>query len=265
MCVCFVWMCMCQSVCVCKSVCVCACVCVCVHVCAHACSFSPLIRAPEPRYGGAVLKIRSVCVHASTQERSISSPQNYRLLANNGCIYRLFANVVRDLLMDWALADHQIPDSQFGFCPTRNTNQPIFILRHILATAKKRKWRSSLLFWTSLLPTTVFQERNFGGTCKNIRLHNIWEMSSKPCTQDASTFFFFWWGLLHGPQQGPDRMKEKPIRLGKGKLLPKQKNPPWKTSLRNWPTLARAQAKSVSEEQTKKGLTLEVGVGEKAG
>jgi hypothetical protein len=22
-------------------------------------------------------------------------------------------------------------------------------------------------------------------------------------------FFFFWWGLLHGPQQGPDRMKEK--------------------------------------------------------
>ena len=122
----------------CKSVCVCACVC--VHVCAHACSFSPLIRAPEPRYGGAVLKIRSVCVHASTQERSISSPQNYRLLANNGCIYRLFANVVRDL-MDWALAEHQIPDSQFGFCPTRNTNQPLFILRHILATAKKKKMK----------------------------------------------------------------------------------------------------------------------------
>ena len=21
------------------------------------------------------------------------------------------------------------------------------------------------------------------------------------------TLFFFWWGLLHGPQQGPDRMK----------------------------------------------------------
>jgi len=33
--------------------------------------------------------------------------------------------------------------------------------------------------------------------------------------------------LLHGPQQGPDRMKgKKPIRLGKGKLLPKQKNLP---------------------------------------
>jgi len=45
-------------------------------------------------------------------------------------------------------------------------------------------------------------------------------------TRVHGPFFFFWWGLLHGPQQGPDRMKEKPIRLGKGKLLPKQKNPP---------------------------------------
>jgi len=63
------------------------------------------------------------------------------LLAINGCIYRLFANVVRDLLTDWALAEHQIPDSQFGFRPTRNTNQPLFILRHILATAKKEEMK----------------------------------------------------------------------------------------------------------------------------
>ena len=41
-------------------------------------------------------------------------------------------------------------------------------------------------------------------------------------------------------------MKEKiPIRLGKGKLLPKTEKPSLKNhSLRNWPTLARAQAKS---------------------
>ena len=70
---------------------------------------------------------------------SVTAPQNYRLLAINGCIYRLFANVVKDLLTDWALAEHQIPDSQFGFCPTRNTIQPLFVLRHILATAKKEK------------------------------------------------------------------------------------------------------------------------------
>ena len=53
-----------KSVCVreCVYVCMCMSMCVRVHMCAHACGFSPLIRAPEPRYGGAVLKIRSVCV-----------------------------------------------------------------------------------------------------------------------------------------------------------------------------------------------------------
>jgi hypothetical protein len=102
-----------------------------------------------------------------------TSPKNYRLLAINGYIYRLFANVVRDLLTDWALAEHQVTDSQFGFCPTRNTNQPLFILRHILATAKRKKGRYTQLSWTSLLPTTVFQERSFGDTCKKLRLRSI--------------------------------------------------------------------------------------------
>jgi len=64
-----------------------------------------------------------------------SLPQNYRLKTINGCIHRLYANVVRDLLTKWALAENQISDTKFGFCPTRNTNQPIYILRHILTVA----------------------------------------------------------------------------------------------------------------------------------
>ncbi len=64
-----------------------------------------------------------------------SLPQNYRLIAINGCIYRLYAYVMRDLLTEWALAENQISDTQFGFYPTRNTNQPIYILRHILTVA----------------------------------------------------------------------------------------------------------------------------------
>ena len=71
----------------------------------------------------------------------LSDPANYRLLAINGCLYRLFANVVRDLLTEWALAEKHIPDTQFGFCPTRNTNQPLFIIRHVLATAKHNQKR----------------------------------------------------------------------------------------------------------------------------
>ena len=75
------------------------------------------------------------------------------------------------------------------FCVLRHqTDAEMHIHLHILATEKRKKWRCSLLFWTSLLPTTtVFQERNLEALAKNW-LHNIWEISSKPCTQDASTF-----------------------------------------------------------------------------
>ena len=126
--------------------------------------------------------------YASTQIGSITALQNYRLLATNGCIYRLFVNVVKDLLTDWALAEHQIPDSQFGLCPTGNTIQPLFVLRHILATAKKEKRRCTLLFWISLLPTIVFQENDCGSTYKESGLHSTWEILFNPCTEDASTF-----------------------------------------------------------------------------
>ena len=39
------------------------------------------------------------------------------------------------------------------------------------------------------------------------------------CVAAANFFFFFFfgWGLLHGPQQGPDRMKEKTYKTGKRK------------------------------------------------
>jgi hypothetical protein len=105
--------------------------------------------------------------YACTQKRSNYVPKNYRLLAINGYIYKLFANVVRDLLTDWALAEHQKPDSQFGFCPTRNTNQPLFILRHILTIAKKETMKVYTAFPDLFAAyDRVFQGRSFGDTCK---------------------------------------------------------------------------------------------------
>jgi len=53
---------------------------------------------------------------------------------------------------------------------------------------KRKNWRYTLLSWTSLLPTTMFQERSSGDTCEKIRLRSIWEISFKPCTQDAYTY-----------------------------------------------------------------------------
>ena len=85
------------------------------------------------------------------------------------------------------------PDSQFGFCPTRNTNQPLFILRHILTTAKNKNW-CSLLFWTSLLPTTVFQERNFGDTQRYLqKIHSTIFERYHPNHVHRMPLPSYWW------------------------------------------------------------------------
>ena len=68
-----------------------------------------------------------------------SDPNNYRLLTVSSCVYRLYANVVRDLMTTWCVTNHTVPDAQFGFYPGRNTLQPMFILRHLIHAARHRK------------------------------------------------------------------------------------------------------------------------------
>ena len=75
--------------------------------------------------------------------------------------------------MDWALAEHQIPDSQFGFCPTRNTNQPLFILRHILASTAKKKKMKVFTAFLDLLAAYDSIPREKLWRRKKLRLHNI--------------------------------------------------------------------------------------------
>jgi exonuclease III len=80
------------------------------------------------------------------KRNALTDPKSYRMLAINGCLYRLYANVVRDILTAWALTEGKIPDTQFGFCPTRNTNQPLYILRHVLSAAKANKKKLYTVF-----------------------------------------------------------------------------------------------------------------------
>ena len=55
--------------------------------------------------------------------------------------------MVRDLLTDWALTEHQIPNSQFGFfCPTRNSNQP-----SILCDTFSRLLKGKIKVYTAFL------------------------------------------------------------------------------------------------------------------
>lgn len=61
-----------------------------------------------------------------------STPGNYRLLAINSVLYRVYANALRDLLTDWCVEHNCIPETQFGFYPGRNAQQAQFILRHLV-------------------------------------------------------------------------------------------------------------------------------------
>jgi hypothetical protein len=66
-------------------------------------------------------------------------PNNYRMLAVSGTMYRMYANVIRSLLIEWCVATGQIPATQYGFYPGRNTLQPMFILRHLQHAARTIK------------------------------------------------------------------------------------------------------------------------------
>jgi hypothetical protein len=70
-------------------------------------------------------------------------PNNYRMLAVSGTFYRMYANVLRSLITDWCMSRGKIPDTQFGFCPGRNTLQPLFILRHLQHAAQVKHPHSS--------------------------------------------------------------------------------------------------------------------------
>lgn len=63
--------------------------------------------------------------------------KNYRLLAVSSVLYRLYANVLRDITTDWCVESEVVPDSQFGFYPGRNAQQAQFILRHVIHLREK--------------------------------------------------------------------------------------------------------------------------------
>jgi len=68
----------------------------------------------------------------------VCDPNNYRMLAVNGVLYRVYANVVRELLTEWSIGAGAVPDTQFAFYPGRNAQQPMFILRHLIHSTRCR-------------------------------------------------------------------------------------------------------------------------------
>ncbi len=78
-------------------------------------------------------------------------PNSYRMLAVNGTIYRLYANIIRSLLTTWCRSKSKILDTQFGLYPGRNTLQPMFILRHLQHAARTIKPSNSPRLHTAFI------------------------------------------------------------------------------------------------------------------
>ncbi|NCU37267.1 hypothetical protein EOM75_14830, partial [Candidatus Falkowbacteria bacterium] len=79
----------------------------------------------------------------------VCDPNNYRMIAVNGVLYRVYANVLRELLTEWSVATGAVPDTQFAFYPGRSAQQPMFILRHLIHSTKhRRSGRGQHLFAT---------------------------------------------------------------------------------------------------------------------
>jgi Reverse transcriptase (RNA-dependent DNA polymerase) len=66
-------------------------------------------------------------------------PSNYRMLAVSTGLYRLYANVLRNVLTEWCRVRDVVPDTQFGFYPGRSTTHAMFILRHAARAAKHKR------------------------------------------------------------------------------------------------------------------------------
>eukprot|EP00983_Pelagomonas_calceolata_P035528 1111515-Pelagomonas_calceolata.AAC.1 len=65
---------------------------------------------------------------------SLLDPANDRMLAVSDIMYRMYANVLRDVVTGWCRGENRIPDTQYGFYPIL-CNQ-LFILRHLQHAAQ---------------------------------------------------------------------------------------------------------------------------------
>eukprot|EP00983_Pelagomonas_calceolata_P052899 1143062-Pelagomonas_calceolata.AAC.3 len=78
--------------------------------------------------------------HPLYKKGPVLDPGN-RMLAVDGTLYRLYANVLREVVIGWC--QEKNPNTQFGFYPGHNTLQPMFILRHLQHAAQIKRPNAS--------------------------------------------------------------------------------------------------------------------------
>ena len=88
------------------------------------------------------------------------TPANYRLIAISGCLYRILASLIKDMVLRWATNAKILPDSQFGFIPGRGTMDPLFLLFHCLQTARIKQLKSLFVAFVDFTTAYDTVDRN---------------------------------------------------------------------------------------------------------
>ncbi len=133
------------------------------------CIAAPFIKYAEKEVPAVIPEMWKAAKVTPLHKRDpVLDPNNYRMLAVSGTMYRLYVNVLRVCVTEWCQKNNKIPDTQFGFYPGRNTLQPMFILRHLLHAAQTKN-RMALLgcmqhLLTSSRHMTPFLGVPFGST-----------------------------------------------------------------------------------------------------
>jgi len=82
---------------------------------------------------------------ASWDTHTLGTFQKYSFFrppsTTSGTLYRLYANILRELVTKWCVENRKVPDTrtQFSFYPDLNTILSMFILRHLVHAAKQIK------------------------------------------------------------------------------------------------------------------------------
>ena len=90
-------------------------------------------------------------------------PNNYHMLSVSGTLYRLYANILRELVTKWCVENRKVPDTQYDFYPDRSTIQPtMFILRHLVHAAKQIKLKGCSHLHAAFIDCKILTDPTFG-------------------------------------------------------------------------------------------------------
>ena len=89
----------------------------------------------------------TVLIH---KKGDLDDPANFRPIALQVCIYKLYAALLADQIQSWAITNQLISPEQKGFMPSQGCYEHTFLLNNILHYDSRRNSKRVLLSWLDL-------------------------------------------------------------------------------------------------------------------